>query len=108
MQEAAHILAGISFPLNIVSLTGKRFTINVSKDTTLRSVYTEVSGLINIPVDRFYLEKNLIKMPRVEDYGVDLPLSAYNITKETTVAFILRLGANRPSPYQRKDWFLKF
>ena len=94
-----------TFSIHVKTLTGGTHSFNVTPHTTLKEVFNMVQTKTNIhPMQMLFVVKNK-SLPRIEDDGVERPLSDFNMFQETTIHLILRLSPSSPAPYRREVWF---
>lgn len=93
------------FTITIINLYGRRYEFTVTPRTLLRTLYVMMQRESGIHPQQMLFLLNNKSMPRIEDRGVSRPLSDFNLSENTTIHFVLRLGRSRAAHYRREDWF---
>ena len=107
---ASGAAADDTFSIHVKTLTGATHSFNVTPHTTLKEIFDMVQTKTNThPMQMLFLLKNFLlenkSLPRIEDDGVERPLSDFNMFQDTTIHLLLRLSPTSPAPYRREDWF---
>lgn len=100
-----------AFSVHVKTLTGVTHSFAVTPRTALTNIYRMMQQEASIaPMQmqftvRSQVTDRNVSLPRIEDEGVQRPLSDFNLFRDTTIHLILRLGRPHPAPYRREDWF---
>ena len=104
--SAAAQATGLEFPVHVRTLTGQTYTFMFTSRTSLARLYQGMEREANMHSMQMQFMLNSKSLPRIEDDGVQRPFRDFNISSETTIHLVMRLGRPRPAPYRREDWFL--
>ncbi len=103
--SAAAQATGLEFPVHVKTLTGQTYTFMFTSRTSLVRLYQSMQRDANMHPMQMQFVLNSKSLPRIEDDGVQRPFRDFNISSETTIHLVMRLGRPRPAPYRREDWF---
>ena len=103
--SAAAQATDLEFPVHVKTLTGQTYTFMFTSRTSLVGLYQGMEREANMHSMQMQFLLNSKSLPRIEDDGVQRPFRDFNISSETTIYLVMRLGRPRPAPYRREDWF---
>ena len=93
--------------VTIKLLDGRRYQININKNTKLDNFYKLVSEKTQIDETSFYFVKQNLRMPKIEEIENWMKISDFNFVGDAVLHLVLRLGGGtRRFVYNRNDWYI--
>ena len=99
------ILMEDAFKVNVLTLNGGNYSIEVKTQISLKELFTKISGETNIPNGQMRLIYRSKRLPHYEEEDVKRSLFNFNFLKDDKVHMVLRLGTYDPFVYKKEDWF---